>query len=153
VGGPLPLGYDFRAEQAKQVGADAVTAALLALESLPDSTASDEAQRSRPIVNEALNVLYGARLKQRERAILGGHTDSVASAVFAPDGGRILTASDDGTARLLEAFPETQTLVDRMKAEVPRCLTQEQRQRFFLEPASTRWCATMHKWPYDRATP
>ena len=74
----------FRAEQAKQVGADAVTAALLALEGLPDSTASDDAQRSRPFVNEAWNVLYGARLKQRERAILGGHTGSVTARCSRP---------------------------------------------------------------------
>ena len=97
-----------------------------------------------------------ARLWDRDGkplAILEGHTDAVNSAVFAPDGGRILTASDDKTARLWEAFPETQTLLDRVKAEVPRCLTPEQRQRFFLKPASPHWCAAMHKWPYDGATP
>ena len=33
-------------------------------------------------------------------AILQGHTGTVNSAVFAPDGGRILTASSDNTARL-----------------------------------------------------
>jgi WD domain, G-beta repeat len=90
----------FRAEQAKQAGDDAVTAALLALEGLPDSTSVDDAQRTRPFVNEAWYALYGARLRQRERAVLSGHTGVVTSAVFAPDGGRILTASDDGTARL-----------------------------------------------------
>jgi hypothetical protein len=57
----------FRAEQAKQAGADAVTAALLALEGLPDSTIA-----VRPFVNEAWHALYGARLKQRERAVLSG---------------------------------------------------------------------------------
>jgi ATP-dependent Clp protease adapter protein ClpS len=82
-------------------------------------------------------------------ATLQGHTGRVNSAVFAPDGGHILTASSDGTARLWEAFPETQTLIDRVKAEVPRCLTPEQRQRFFLPPTPPRWCAAMHKWPYD----
>jgi WD40 repeat protein len=90
----------FRAEQAKQAGADVVTAALLALEGLPDPTASDEAQRTRPFVNEVWSALYSARLGERERAIMSGHTGAVYSAVFAPDGGRILTASDDGTARL-----------------------------------------------------
>ncbi|MDI4231496.1 hypothetical protein AAFX91_02035 [Bradyrhizobium sp. 31Argb] len=73
--------------------------------------------------------------------------------MFAPDGGRILTSSDDKTARLWEALPEVQTLVDRVKAEVPRCLTPQQRQHFFLEPAPTSWCAAMRKWPYDGATP
>jgi hypothetical protein len=36
----------FRVEQAKQAGADAVTAALLALVGLPDSTSADDAQRT-----------------------------------------------------------------------------------------------------------
>jgi MTH538 TIR-like domain (DUF1863)/WD domain, G-beta repeat len=266
---------NFRSEQAKQTGADAVTAALLALEGLPDATASDDAQRTRPFVNEAWYVLYRARLKQLERAVLSGHTDAVASAVFAPDGGRILTASfdrtarlwdrdgkplavlqghtapvyravfapdggriltasddqtarlwdrdgkplaileghtapvyravfapdggriltasgdntarlwdrdgkplaileghtapihsavfsadggriltasNDRTARLWEAFPDPQTLVDRVKVEVPRCLSPEQRKRFFLAPTPPRWCAVMHKWPYDGTT-
>jgi WD domain, G-beta repeat len=90
----------LRTEQAKQVDADAVTAGLLLLEGLPDLTSADDAQRTRPFVNEAWHALYGVHLKQRERAILGGHTGLINSAVFAPDGGRILTASRDKTARL-----------------------------------------------------
>jgi WD40 repeat protein len=90
----------FRAEQAKQAGPDAVTAALLALEGLPDATSTDDAQRTRPFVIEAWRALYGARLDQRERKVLSGHTETVTSAVFAPEGDRILTASLDGTARL-----------------------------------------------------
>jgi WD40 repeat protein len=82
-------------------------------------------------------------------ATLQGHTGFVTSAVFAPDGGRVLTASGDNTTRLWEAFPETQALVDRVKAEVPRCLTPDQRQRLFLAPAPPRWCIDIHKWPYD----
>jgi hypothetical protein len=66
-----------------------------------------------------------------------------------PDGRRILTASDDGSARLWEAFPNPQDLIDLTKAEVPRCLTPEQRQRLFLAPEPPHWCGTMHKWPYD----
>jgi WD40 repeat protein len=90
----------FRAEQAKQSGADVATAALLALEGLPDSTSADDAQRTRPFVNETWHALYGERLAQRERVVLGGHIGAVYSAVFRPDGGRILTASNDNTARL-----------------------------------------------------
>jgi hypothetical protein len=74
----------FRAAQAKEAGADAVTAALLALEGLPDSTSADVTYRTRPFVNEAWNALYRAHLDQRERAILRGHTPPVTSAVFAP---------------------------------------------------------------------
>ena len=73
--------------------------------------------------------------------------------MFGPDGDRILTASDDNTARLWEAFPMPQALIERVEAEVPRCLTQEQRQRLFLAPTPPRWCATMRKWPYDAPTP
>jgi WD40 repeat protein len=97
-----------------------------------------------------------ARLWDRDGkplATLQRHTGSVSSAVFAPDGGRILTASDDNTARLWEAFPKPQELGDRVKADVPRCLTPEQRQRLFLAPTPPRWCATTRKWPYDAATP
>jgi TIR domain/WD domain, G-beta repeat len=93
----------FRAEQAKQAGADAVTAALLALEGLPDSMSTDDAERTRPFVKEAWHVLYGARLAQRERVILLGHTGRINAAVYAPDGSRILTASDDSTARLWDS--------------------------------------------------
>jgi hypothetical protein len=48
-----------------------------------------------------------------------------------------------------EAFPKTQTLIDRVKAEVPRCLTAEQRERLFLPPAPPAWCIEMEKWPYN----
>jgi energy-coupling factor transporter ATP-binding protein EcfA2 len=90
----------LRTEQARQAGADAVTAALLALEGLPDATSTDVAARTRPFVNEAWRVLYNALLAQRELTVLSGHTGPVSSAVFAPDGGGIVTASDDRTARL-----------------------------------------------------
>jgi WD40 repeat protein len=95
-----------------------------------------------------------ARLWDRDGkplAALQGHTDTVWNAVFAPDGGHILTASADETARLWEAFPDPQALVDRVKAEVPRCLTREQREALFLSPEPPRWCIDMHKWPYDGA--
>jgi TPR repeat protein len=38
-----------------------------------------------------------------ELAVLAGHTDSVYTAVYAPDGGRIVTASEDRTARIWDA--------------------------------------------------
>ena len=86
--------------------------------------ASSDLQRTRPFVNEARQALYGARLGQHERSVLSGHTG-----------------------------PKPQALVDHVKAEVPRCLTPEQRQRLFLAPTPPSWCAAMHKWPYDGATP
>jgi WD40 repeat protein len=86
-------------------------------------------------------------------AILSGHTDRVTSAVFSPNGGRIVTLFNDGIARIWEAFPDPQDLVDHVKAQVPRCLTPEQRERLFLAPEPPRWCIDMHKWPYDGTTP
>jgi WD40 repeat protein len=83
---------------------------------------------------------------------LQGHSSPVTTAVFAPDGDGILTASEDNTARLY-AFPESQALLDQTKAEVPRCLTPEQRELLTLSPKPPRWCIEMHKWPYDGATP
>jgi WD40 repeat protein len=97
-----------------------------------------------------------ARLWDRDGkplATLAGHTFEVFSAVFAPDGVHILTASEDNTARLWEAFPDPQALVDRVKSEVPRRLTHEQRQRLFLAPTPPHWCAEKHKWPYDGLAP
>jgi hypothetical protein len=90
----------FRAEQAKLAGDDAVTAALLALEGITDETSDDKRQRTRPFVNEAWHELYSARMGLRELKVLSGHTGPVRSAVFSPDGRRILTASEDNTARL-----------------------------------------------------
>jgi WD domain, G-beta repeat len=93
----------FRAEQAKLIGGDdAVTAALLALEGIPDQTSDNEQQRTRPFVNEAWHELNSAWHQQRERKVLSDHTRPVRSAVFAPDGHCILTAGDT-TARLWDA--------------------------------------------------
>jgi WD40 repeat protein len=85
---------------------------------------------------------------------LRGHAHLVWRAMFSPDGRRILTASFDNTARLWEvAFSPTQELVNITKAEVPRCLTPEQRQHHFLPPDPPAWCYTLQKWPYDTEPP
>jgi len=77
-----------------------------------------------------------ARLWDRDGKPLAilGHTETVDSALFSPDGGLILTASRNHTVWLWEAFPKPQNLVDHIKAEVPRCLAPAQRQRLFLAP-------------------
>ena len=71
------------------------------------------------------------------------------SAAFSPDGKRIVTASDDKTARLWEIFADTQELVSHAKAGIPRCLTTAQRNAFFLPPEPPPWCIEMEKWPYN----
>jgi hypothetical protein len=89
----------FRAEQAKQTGEDHVSAMLLALEGLPDKVGGVD----RPFVNEPWHILYDAHLKQRESVVLADHKGGVYSALFSADSKRILTASDDKTARLWDA--------------------------------------------------
>ena len=92
----------------------------------------------RPYVAEAETSLYAGVLKNLERATLKGHTDNVLSASFSPDGRRVVIASDDDTARLWPGAG--QTLVDHAKEIVPRCLSQAQRQRYYLPPEPPRLC-------------
>ncbi|PID58768.1 hypothetical protein CSB45_01860, partial [candidate division KSB3 bacterium] len=74
-------------------------AVLLALEALPQNMT----QANRPYVPEAeLQLFYGATYLAKYR-FLEGHTGSVWSAAFSPDGRRIVTASRDGTARVWDA--------------------------------------------------
>jgi WD40 repeat protein len=73
---------------------DAGTAALLALEALPDDTAGV----GRAYVPEPELQLYGVFWDLRERRVLNG-----LSAEFSPDGKRIVTASPDGTARVRDS--------------------------------------------------
>ena len=73
----------------------------------------------------------------------------VQTAAYSRDGTQVVTASNDGTARIWRVYPDTQTLVDAAKAAVPRCLSGEQRQAAFLDPEPPPWCVEMAKWPYD----
>lgn len=69
----------------------------------------------------------------RTLAILRGHGTRVRYAEFSPDGQRIVTSSDDRTARVWHLYPDTQALVTRAQQLLPRQLTPAQRKEFFLE--------------------
>jgi WD40 repeat protein len=76
-------------------GGDAGTAALVAIEALPDNRGI-----ARPYLAEAEFGLSKAQQSLKESSILVGHSSEVYSAVFSPDGRYVATGSDDGTARI-----------------------------------------------------
>ncbi len=75
-----------------------------------------------------------------------GHQGPVWSAAFSPNGKRVVTASEDGTARIWRVFSTTQSLIREAKIAVPRCLTRAQRKKRLLESAEPKWCFDMMKW-------
>jgi WD40 repeat protein len=77
----------------------------------------------------------------------------VNSATFSPDGRRVVTASSDGTARIWFALPDTQSLVRYIKSIIPRCLSPEERDLFFLDAKMPGWCSTMGRWPSNDSSP
>lgn len=72
-------------------------------------------------------------LTGKEIAVLRGHTTRVRFADFSADRTRVVTTSDDRTARVWDLYPSTQALIDEGRRLVPRDLTPDQRRMFFLE--------------------
>src|SRR5271170_3099226 len=84
-----------RANRRRGGTGDQPTAMLLALEALPEPGFGGK----RPLSYEAAAALHQAWLRNRETT-LAGHRGPIRSASFSPDGTHVITASEDGTARV-----------------------------------------------------
>ena len=88
-----------RDAQAATAADDPELGIALSLAALPERIDSP----SRPVTAEALASLTQAYFHSQERAVLIGHTKTVNHVAYSPDGTRLVTASDDGTARVWDA--------------------------------------------------
>lgn len=82
---------------------DYATAALLAMEALPDEKRVNTADARRPVVGStrlALNQPLGAN---KERFVLGKHDAPLISATYNSEGTHVLTLSDDGVGHVWDA--------------------------------------------------
>lgn len=95
----LKVQAQFLTEAADQrlKGDDVAGAQAIILDVLTDRRFAAERDPS------AINVFQEARAADAQVAVLSGHGDAVESAVYSPDGARIVTASGDHTARVWDA--------------------------------------------------
>jgi WD40 repeat protein len=84
------------------------------------------------------------RLHPRTLARLD-HDDWVRAVAFAPDGTRVATASNDGSARVFEATPDR--LLERVLAVMTRPLDPTELRRYSLSPN----CRHVQHWEHQRS--
>lgn len=92
---------------------------------------------------------------------LKGHAGTVRLVAATANGSRLVTASDDRTLRVwnsgglrqeqisFKTQQDLQSVVERAKALVPRCLTVFERKANLVAPPPPAWCIEMRKYPYD----
>src|SRR5262249_9124112 len=88
-----------RADQEEASG-DNATAALVALEGLPNPDVTFARGARRPFVSETEQSLRGALLDRKELHLYAGHQGGVWSAHVHPSGDLFVTSSEDNTARI-----------------------------------------------------
>lgn len=71
---------------------------------------------------------------------------------FSPTGNHIVTATSKATINLQPIMLDAAELVKHARAVLPRCLSAEQRKRYFLAEHGAAWCRDGGKWPYDAAS-
>ena len=81
------------------------------------------------------NVRLRGRVAVAEReqdVALRGHDDELTSAVFSPDGTRVVTAAKDGTARIWPLIGTLEQLATYARSiRLPRALTDDQKKQYF----------------------
>ncbi|MCP4933475.1 MAG: TIR domain-containing protein [bacterium] len=82
--------------------------------------------------------------------ILKGHKGIVTHANFSPNGKAIITASGDGTIRLWPLFASNKDLVNKVRRATQKCLTLDQRKKYFLSKTPPKWCKKMKKPPFHK---
>jgi WD40 repeat protein len=80
----------------------------------------------------------------------GGHLPNITALAVMPDGRRAVVGAQDGKVAVWHLFDTGQELIDEVKDVVPRCLSPEERKRYFLDVQPPNWCMANKKWPYDR---
>ncbi len=74
---------------------------------------------------------------------LRGNQSNINTIAIGADGRRVFTGAADGTVRVWPVISEQgQPLLELAKSKMSRCLTQEERTRFFLNREPPRWCIT-----------
>jgi WD40 repeat protein len=68
---------------------------------------------------------------------LQGHQGAVLAGAFSADGSHVITASQDGTARVWPIYPDTTALIELVKANLTRCLSSSQRDRYGVVPSDS----------------
>ena len=89
---------ELAAAAISNLDADPERSILLALQAVDKTYTIDHT-----VLPEAEDALHRAVQASQVELTLRGHTDSVASVAFSPDGKRIATASADGTAKIWDA--------------------------------------------------
>jgi WD40 repeat protein len=103
----------------------------------------------RVVTTDGKNARIHDATTGRLNIVLTGHEDRVTRVAFSADGHRVVTASQDKTARVWRVFPNTDDLVEEAKRAIPRCLTRVEREEAFLNRIPPAYCAELEKWPYQ----
>jgi WD40 repeat protein len=90
---------EFAAAALSNLNVDPERSILLALQAVSTTYSVDQT-----VLPEAEDALHRAVLASRARLTLSGHTAQLVTVAYSPDGTRLATASQDGTAKVWDAI-------------------------------------------------